>query len=319
MISLFDLDPRAHRSHPLHSDERTYAETNCYVDCLVELVAAAGMAPEAMLGGAVEVDFEIDQWTFFKPAPDGLRRLYGIDVHEMQPYRRDLPAQIAERLAAGQSVLPEVDAFHLPDTATTSYRTDHVKTTVAAEAIDLDARVFRYFHNAGYFEVSGDDYDGLFRRHHPERDGVLPAFVDLLRLGVQPPLSGDDLRAEARTLLVGHLARRPADDPFARFQIRLAADLPRLLEGDLQVFHEYAFANARMAGAGFELLASHVRWLYGDAGEPVAAALDEVVGGTKMLLFRLARRRTFDTGAILAPLGETWQAAMAGLDRLAGR
>ena len=113
MISLFPrlgLDPATYQPHALHSEERTYAETNCFVDCLVELVASAGHEPEAMLGGAAAVDFEVDQWGFFKPGGDDLRRLYGLELHEMQPYRRNLPAQIAERLAIGQSMIAEVDA-----------------------------------------------------------------------------------------------------------------------------------------------------------------------------------------------------------------
>ena len=69
LISLFDLDPASYAAHPIHSDERTYSETNCYVDCLVELVHAAGLEADAMMGGAVAADFELDQWTFFKPTP----------------------------------------------------------------------------------------------------------------------------------------------------------------------------------------------------------------------------------------------------------
>ena len=40
-----------------------------------------------MLAGTAAVDFEVDQWTFFKPAPEDLLALYGLDLHEMQPYR----------------------------------------------------------------------------------------------------------------------------------------------------------------------------------------------------------------------------------------
>ena len=29
LISLFDLDPASYAAHPIHSDERTYSETNC--------------------------------------------------------------------------------------------------------------------------------------------------------------------------------------------------------------------------------------------------------------------------------------------------
>ena len=190
LISLFDLDPAAYVAHPIHGDERTYSETNCYVDCLVELVHAAGLEADAMMGGAVAADFELDQWTFFKPSPDDLFRLYGIDLHEVQPYR-GFPTLIATRLAAGQTVMPEVDSFYLPDVAATSYRTDHVKSTIVAESIDEDAKVLRYFHNTGYHELSGEDYDKLFATY--SGDGHLPTYVELLRLGAGPAPTGDEL------------------------------------------------------------------------------------------------------------------------------
>ena len=49
----------------------------------------------------------------------------------MQPYRA-LPDQIAEQLAAGRTMTVELDAWFLPDTAATSYRREHVKTSVVA-------------------------------------------------------------------------------------------------------------------------------------------------------------------------------------------
>lgn len=309
MISLFGLDPATYRRHPLHDGERTYQETNCFADCVIELVAAAGHEPEAMLAGTVAVDFEVDQWTFFKPAPEDLVALYGLDLHEMQPYR-SIPEQTAARLALGQTTMPEVDSYWLPDVAATDYRTNHVKSSIVIEGIDLDARVLRYFHNAGYFELSGEDYDGLFG---PQ---ALPPYVELVRFGVAPALSGDALRAAARDLLAGYLGRRPAGNPFDRFLAALEADLPRLLEGDEADYHAYAFHNPRMAGASFELLASHVRWLLGEEGEQAATALDDVVGGTKMLLFRLARRRAFDVAGVIGSMAEGYAAAMAELDRL---
>ncbi len=192
MISLLDLDPASYAEHPIHGDERTYSETNCYVDCLVELVHAAGLEADAMMGGAVAADFELDQWTFFKPSPDDLFRLYGIDLHEVQPYR-GFPTLIATRLAAGQTVMPEVDSFYLPDVSATAYRTDHVKSTIIAESIDEDARVLRYFHNTGYHELSGEDYDKLFATY--SGDGHLPTYVELLRLGAGPVPTGDALKA----------------------------------------------------------------------------------------------------------------------------
>ena len=309
MISLLGLDPASYRPHPLHDGERTYQQTNCFADAVIELVAAAGHEPEAMLAGTAAVDFEVDQWTFFKPAPEDLLGLYGLDMHEMQPYR-SLAEQTATRLAVGQSVMPEVDSFYLPDVAATAYRTDHVKSSIVIEAIDLDGKVLRYFHNAGYYELAGEDFDGLFGAP------ALPPYVELVRLGAGPALSGPALRGAARSLLGTYLAHRPSDNPFERFLAALEADLPRLLEGDEADYHGYAFHNPRMAGASFELLASHVRWLLADEGEKAAAALDDVVGGTKMLLFRLARRRAFDLAAVIGPMAEGWETAMADLDRL---
>ena len=309
MISLLGLDPATYRPHPLHDGERTYQETNCYADCLIELLAAAGREPEAMLAGTAAVDFEVDQWTFFKPAPGDLLALYGLDIHEMQPYR-SLAEQAATRLAAGQSVIPEVDSFYLPDVVATDYRQHHVKSSLVVEAIDVDAKVLRYFHNAGYFELSGEDFDGLFG---PQ---ALPPYVEVVRFDAGPALSGPALRGAARELLGGYLARRPSDNPFHRFLAALEADLPRLLDGDQADYHAYAFHNPRMAGASFELLASHVRWLLGEDGEKAAVALDDVVGGTKMLLFRLARRRAFDVAGVIGPMADGWDTATTELDRL---
>ena len=61
-----------------------------------------------MLGPRVRMDFEGDQWTFFKPPPEDLELLFGVDIHEMQPYR-PLPDQIAEQIAAGRTMIVELD------------------------------------------------------------------------------------------------------------------------------------------------------------------------------------------------------------------
>ena len=46
--------------------ERAWAETNCYVDLWVELLHALGHDPIAALPFTLAIDFEGDQWTFFK-------------------------------------------------------------------------------------------------------------------------------------------------------------------------------------------------------------------------------------------------------------
>ena len=162
LVSLLGLDPASYQPHPLHAPERTYAETNCYTDILIELLHARGDEPLAALGCTVRMDFEGDQWTFFKPPPEDLEPLFGIDIHEMQPYR-PLPEQIAEQIDQGRTIIVELDSWYLPDTAATSYRAEHVKTSVAAEAIDPEGERLRYFHGTGLYELDGEDYRGVFR------------------------------------------------------------------------------------------------------------------------------------------------------------
>jgi hypothetical protein len=310
-VSLIGLDAGGYEAHALHTGARTYIETNCYADILIELLHARGHEPLAALGFLVRMDFEGDQWTFFKPPPGDLERLYGIDIHEMQPYR-PLPLQVAEQLAAGRTMIVELDAWYLPDTAATSYRREHVKTSVAMAAIDPATGYLRYFHNAGLYELSGEDFHGAFA------PAVLPPYAELVRFDAGAPLAGDELRDAARELLRGHLARRPATNPFARFGEALDADLPRLLEGDAAHYHAYAFATVRMAGSAFELAAAHVSWLLGEDAAEAVDAFTEITEGCKVLSFKLARRRRFDTEPAVAPLAQAWQRAMETLDGRVG-
>ena len=313
MVSLLGLDPATYRPHLLHGADRDYAETNCYTDILIEFVHAIGSEPLAMMGCALAVDFEGDQWTFFKPRPGDVESLYGIDIHEMQPYR-PLPEQIAEQIAAGRTLIVELDSFHLPDTAATSYRQAHVKSSVIAEAIDPEAELLRYFHGDGYFELRGEDYRQVLRTDGGFSADVLPPYTELLRMDAGPRLAGEELRARSRELLQAEVARRPADNPFGRFAAQLAAELPNLLAGDAQRYHDYAFATVRMVGSAFEVGASHVEWALGDAAAGAAAAMGEIVAGCKTLSFKLARRREFDPDPAIAGLAAAWARAFAELE-----
>ena len=314
--ALYGLQPATYTPHAVHSGERTYGETNCYADILVELLHARGDEPLAALGFLVRMDFEGDQWTFFKPPQHDLEALYGVDIHEMQPYR-PLPAQIAEQIAAGRTLIVELDAWFLPDTAATSYRREHVKTSVAVESIDPAGGRMTYFHNAGLHELAGEDFRGIFRLDAggwPSSGEVLPPYTEIVRFDAGPRLEGDALRRASAEQLRHHLARRPATDPFARFGERLAADLPALLEGEAEDYHAYAFATVRMAGSGFELLASHLDWLLGADAATATAALQRIVEGSKLMSFKLARRRAFDPAPQVAELSAAWAEAMSALD-----
>ncbi len=313
MISLLGLDPTSYEPHSLHSTDRVYVETNCYTDILIELIHARGQEPLAMMGCALSVDFEGDQWTFFKPRPEDVEGLYGTDIHEMQPYR-PLPDQIAEQLECGRTLVVELDSWYLPDTAATSYRREHVKSSVVAEAIDRERERLRYFHGTGYFELEGEDYRGVFRLGRQFSDDVLPPYTELARFDAGPPLVGERLRSMALELLVANLDRRPESNPFVRFGVQLGDDLPRLLEGDTAAYHDYAFATVRMVGSAFEAGASHVEWLLGKEGRSAAGAMGRIVDGCKTLSFKLARRRPFDPSEAIGELAAAWEESFARLD-----
>jgi Domain of unknown function (DUF1839) len=311
-VSLWGTEPSAHRPHPLHGAGRTYLETNCYADVLIELLNARGDEPLAALGFIVRTDWEGDQFTYFKPPYGDLDQLFGIDVHEMLPYR-SLPEHIEEQLALGRTVLVEIDAWYLPDTAATSYRREHLKTTVAPETIDREAQRMRYFHNAGFYELEGEDYRGAFRMLDHFTDDVMDPFTEVVRFDAGPRLSGEELRAAAKDLLAHHYARRPKRNPFIAWGEQLTADLPRLLAGSPEDYHAYAFVTVRMVGAAFELLADHVDWVLGPDGAEASAALRRIVEGSKIVSFRLARRRPFDPEPAIESLAEAWD---EGMDKL---
>ncbi len=111
-----------------------------------------------------------------------------------------------------------------------------------------------------------------------------------------------------------NVARRPEPNPFLRFGAQLAEDLPRLAAGDAQGFHDYAFATVRMVGSAFEAGASHVDWVLGDAGARAVAAMARIVEGSKLLGFKLARRRPFDAEPAMAELAAAWEETFAALD-----
>jgi hypothetical protein len=312
LTSLLGLDPSTYRAHALHSSERTYPETNCYTDILIELLHARGDEPLAAMGATVRIDFEGDQWTFFKPPPEDLEELFGLDIHEMQPYR-SLPDQAAEQIALGHTLIVELDAWYMPDTAATSYHSEHVKSSVAIESVDRAGESMRYFHAAGLYELSDEDYRGVFRLGRDFSADVLPPYTELVRFDAGPRLRGEELLAAARRRLRHHLDRRPSTNPFVRFGEQLERDLPRLLEGDASDYHDYAFATVRMAGSAFEAAGSHVQWLLKDAGA-ISGPFAQIVEGCKILSFRLARRRAFEPAPTIAELARAWDEALSRLD-----
>ena len=319
MRSLLGLDPAAYSPSALHSPDRTFRETNCYVDLWIELLHAQGIDAASAMAFTCGVDFEGDQWTFFKPPPEDMQELFGMDIHEMQIYR-PLAEHSTEQLEQGRTVIVEADSFYMPDRMATSYRREHVKSSIAIEAIDPAEQRLRYFHGLGYFELAGEDYAGVFRLGRPFSEDVLPPYIELVRFDAGPRLKGHDLRRAAHETLARHLRRRPRRNPWLAFGERLAKDLPTLLSNTESHYHAYAFATVRQCGAAFELARSFVLWLADVPNAHAGAAAEAFarqVGGAKALLMKLARRRPFDPDLAIQSLAEDWEMAMHDLDCLA--
>ena len=314
-IKALDLDAAAYTRHALHADDRAWVEKNCYVDIWIEVIHALGLEPLAITPFVVALDFEGDQWTFFKPPHDELRDLYGIDVQELNCWR-PLLDHAREHLAAGKLISTEADAWWLPDTSGTDYRRQHTKSTIVLADLDADARRLGYFHNAGYFALDGDDFDRTFEPRE------MAFFAELVRLDRVVRRPADELRAMSGRLLARHVARRPATNPVARFGERFARELPDLQARGLTYYHAWAFATVRQLGAAAECAAMYLRWLAGgDAGQfaPAAAAYDAISAGAKAFILRGARavssKKPFDATAMLDDWAAAWTTAITALEQ----
>ena len=69
------------RETPTARSDRDWPETNCELDLWIELAAARGFEPEAMLGFTIGQDFIADQFTLLVPHREELERFYGARVN----------------------------------------------------------------------------------------------------------------------------------------------------------------------------------------------------------------------------------------------
>ena len=309
------LDPDRYEPHGLHSAERIWPETNCYVDLWIELLASSGYAPEAMLGFTLTQDFEGDQFTFFKVPLEDLDALYGIRVSELAIFDR-LENHIAAQLQRGRICLIEMDSFYMPDTRGVAYRLEHGKTTVAINRLDLANRTLDYFHNAGFFRLEGEDFDGLFQLQLTEND---PPFLPYTEFARFPERPADDthLRSTARRLAGFHFARRPRENPIRAFASVFPQQVEAVAERPFGFFHKYAFNTLRQVGANFELAADYLTWLSPDefaAAAEHARRISEVAKSVQFQLARAVTRRKFEPlQAALDPAADAWDSMMASL------
>jgi len=324
MNRIAPLDPGTYQRHLIHAEQRTWPETNCYSDVIIELLHGLGREPLAALAFTLAIDFEGDQWTFFKFPHADLLDLYGFDVQELAVWR-PLTDHIADLIAAGRPVLVELDSYFLPDTQGTAYRRAHVKSTVAVNEIDVAERRLGYFHNQGYHQLEGADFLDVFQVEGLVHERMLPPYFEYVK--IRPADSaprGAELVRRSLATLTRHVGRAPVDNPFARFQTGFRKDLDWLMNSTIETFHAYSFATLRQYGACFELSHTYLRWLTDQGVEGVGAAADQfqfIAQGAKTLQINLARSMARKRPLDLSPLdamGEAWDAGMAILRQRVG-
>lgn len=316
---ILPIEAAGYRPHALHGGERAWMETNCYVDLWIEVLHGFGFDPTASLPFTVAIDFEGDQWLFFKQPTGDLLELYGVDVQELNIWR-NLVDHTCEQVSRGRVVMVEVDSFYLPDTRGVSYQLTHTKTTIGIQSIDTDARKLGYFHNAGYFELEGDDYAALFGIGREKRPEELVPYTEFAKIDPGKRLPEGELVSRSVELLRRHLQRRPKDNPVTRFRARFERDLAWLGAEPPEMFHLYAFSTLRQCGACFELAGSYVAWLsaYGHDGlSPAETAFATLASQAKTLQFKAARavllKRPVDFSGMLDAMESAWTLAMQTL------
>ncbi len=320
-LKVFDLDPETYVPHRLHQSDRSWTETNCWQDMMIEVVHALGLEPLAACAFTLSSDFEGEQWTLFKFPPEDLRSLFGLEVEEIYVWRPVID-HLEESLTAGNLLTVEVDAWFLPDTAGITYHSDHVKTGVVPQLLDRTQRKIGYFHNAGYFQLEDEDFDGIFYLEQGRDPRILLPYVEVIKLDRLIRLGADELLEQSTELVRAHLKRRAESNPMPRFRERLEKDLAWLAEQGESAFHSYAFANCRQCGANAEVASAYVDWLGRSQGvdlsEPAGdlRSISEAAKSLQFALARVARGRRVDLDATFKEMERGWDSAM---DVLASR
>lgn len=308
------LDAAIYRRHPLHAEPMVWVEKNCYIDVWIELLHALRLDPLPALAFTLAIDFEGDQWTFFKPSHMELWQLYGIDVQELNVWR-PLVEHAVEHLAAGKLISTEADAYWLPDTAGTDYRAAHTKSTIILNDIDVEARRLGYFHNASYYALEGEDFIQLFRLDAPPDPTFMPLFAEQLRIDRLVRRTEPELARLSMRMLESTVQRLPRANPVAAFSERLMSEFRGMPGKGLNYYHAWAFANTRQLGAAFEVGGNFLAWIqrHGLPGiDPAVDAATRLSTACKTLILRGARSAT--TGKtqgvedLLRSMAADWQA-----------
>ena len=309
--------PETFQPHPIHATERIWSETNCYVDLWVELLHVLGADPRPAMASVLDAGFDGSQWSFVKPQSEDLRNLHGIHVNEMNVWK-PFHEHLIDNLTSGSLSTVEVDSHWLPDTAGTTYRAEHGKTTIVPLLIDPTERTMVYLHNAGCYELSGADFDGSLGigAHAP----LLPPYIEQVAVDIDRLDAG--AAAEDRDIhtIREHFARRPADNPVVDLGRRVVADIEWVQSAGPEAFHLWSFGTFRQLGASAEIAADVARYLVERGIGDAAAAVEPfitVATAAKSGQFRMARAargRAVDLTESVDAMTDGWAAAVDALD-----
>ena len=314
------IEAHGYQRHALHGEDSAWPEKNCYADLWIELLHSLALEPRAVLPFTLAVDFEGDQWTFFKPPLSDLRELYGIDVQELTVWL-PLIDHAREHLAAGKLISTEADAFWLPDTRGTDYRSKHSKTTIVLARLDVEGGRLGYFHNAGYFELSGEDFAQVFRLDAGPDPAFMPLYAELVRIERRVARPDPVLAAMSFELVRRYTNWRPARNPLSHFAAHVDRQLDEMRVAGLPSYHAWAFASIRQAGAAFELAAANLRWLadlgYGPLGA-AAPSFDAISQASKALILKGARAvhtgKALELAPLAASMAQAWDEGIAAVE-----
>lgn len=320
-LQVLDLDPKTYRPHPVHANDRIWPESNCAADLWIEVLNALSLEPIAAMGFTLSSNFDGEQWRMFKFSTEDLRRLYRLDVYEVNLWR-ELPVHLREHIGLGRMLTIDVDAWWLPDTAGLTYRSSHQKTTITVQMIDEEDHTLGYFHNGGYFELGDEDFaqlTGLVSAPRPP----MPPYAEAIDLENLERTS--DVRQVACHLAHEHVSRRALANPVRQMRKRMERDLPWLVEAGLETFHRYAFGTVRQCGSNAELAGDYVLWL-SEAPDPqlapIAAAFYDVAKRAKSLEFLMARAlrgKRVELADVMSDMESSWEFAIESLAALLER
>ncbi|MDO9181218.1 MAG: DUF1839 family protein [Bacteriovorax sp.] len=321
MKKILNLDPNNYSRHLIHGPGRTWAETNCYTDVLIEQIHALGHEPIAALSFTLRADFEGDQWTFFKIPHSDLIDLYGLDIQELAVWR-PIVVHIEELINRGSIPVLELDSFFLPDTAGTAYQIAHVKSSVSVNYIDVTNLKLGYFHNQGYHELNGQNFIDIFQLNKLVHERILPPYFEFIKREREVHLSKNDIFEVSRNLLKRNFALIPKNNPFIQFKERFVIDLEWLMKEEAEVFHAYSFATLRQFGSCFELSETYFRWLGSQTKSDIdysgiAESFKNISDTAKTYQFQLARalarKKTLDLSA-LDSMMLSWEKGMSEIN-----